>query len=228
MASKSNTYDPDGDLVLILTAPEEKESTSPNTANTEAPKDKPSKEIRVLVSSKAMTLVSPVFKAMLRHQTFKEGHDLAKGTAEIPLPDDDATTFKIILHIIHHNVSQVPRKLDLIAATNMAILVDKYQIHDVMILYSEIWVKELRTSSPLPSSLSATLPRWLCISWVFDLYDDFNLLTKIAQIESKGCLQTVHFAPWDLPDLPIPSRVFGISPRPSILGKRSLHYYRNN
>lgn len=216
MASETITFDPDGDLVLILTAFEEQHIISAETnsltvlatGSTNSPKEKPSKELRMLVSSKIMTLVSPVFKAMLRHQTFKEGYDLANGQAEIPLPEDDAFATQILLNIFHYRVNMVPRKVDINTATNIAILVDKYRLHPTVLFYSELWIKELKGSSPLPRALTATLLPWLCISWVFDLADEFKHLTWIAQGASAGSLQNASFAQ---KDLPIPTRVFGMS-----------------
>jgi len=67
---------------------------------------------------------------------FKEGHDLAKGTAEVPLPDDDPTAFQILLDIIHHRYRRVPKKLDLDTVAEIAILVDKYQVHEYVIMSS--------------------------------------------------------------------------------------------
>jgi hypothetical protein len=181
----------------------------------------------MLVSSKAMTLVSPVFKAMLRHQAFKEGHDLANGQAEIPLPDDDSVALQILLDIIHHHIGRAPRNVDLHTATNIAILIDKYQVHEVVLLYSEIWIK-LKSSSPLPFTLTATLLPWLCISWVFGLIDEFNHLTRVTQITSIGGFQNTRFAQQDIPDLPIPTRVFGISTNPSQLYQKANIYHRND
>jgi hypothetical protein len=77
-----------------------------------------------------MSLVSPVFRAMLQHGSFKEGHDLAKGTAEVPLPDDKPAAFQILLDIIHHRFRLVPKEIDFDTATEIAILVDKYQVHE--------------------------------------------------------------------------------------------------
>src|SRR3954466_2087820 len=85
-------------------------------------------ETRMHVSSKHLTLASPVFHAMLKRSVFKEGIDLAAGgTVEIPLPDDNPAAFGILLWMIHGKFSQVQRKVDLKLLAKIAILVDKYQ-----------------------------------------------------------------------------------------------------
>jgi hypothetical protein len=69
---------------------------------------------RMLVSSKHMTLASPIFKAMLRTGTFSEGQELARrGKAEINLPEDDPTAFTILLNVIHGHGSRLPFIVDL-------------------------------------------------------------------------------------------------------------------
>lgn len=66
----------------------------------------------LLVSSKSMSLASPVFKTMLG-ESFKEGEALrADSKVTIPL-DDDAVTFVILANFIHHKTSSVPVKADL-------------------------------------------------------------------------------------------------------------------
>ena len=70
--------------------------------------------VHMLVSSKHMMLVSPVFKAMLQASTFKEGQKLsAAGKVEVPLPEDDSTAFEVVLNIIHGRNKLVPRVLSL-------------------------------------------------------------------------------------------------------------------
>ena len=79
-----------------------------------------------------MTLASSVFKAMLNGH-FMEGRLLAEmGMVEVPLPDDDPTAFTILLDIIHGRGSRVPRKLNLTLLTDIAVLVDKYRLHEVV------------------------------------------------------------------------------------------------
>lgn len=124
------TFDPEGDLILILIQHSEEEATHPEdnddtlassdeispiladdfaSSNTLVqypicdPKSEREKEIRMLVSSRHLMLASPVFKAMLQHSNFKEGEELhSTGKVSIPLPDDDPDAFKILLDIIQY------------------------------------------------------------------------------------------------------------------------------
>lgn len=162
-----------------------------------------SKETRMLVSSKHMIHVSPVFKAMFRHETFAEGRELAKGKAVVPLPDDDPFAMRILLNLIHSNYRKVPRIVDLDTMTSIAILADKYELTDVLYTHSELWLKELKKTVPV--SLTQDLLPWLAISCVFNMAPEFKHLTRIATLESSGDLGLGESEQ----DLPIPAHVFG-------------------
>lgn len=59
------------------------------------------KQVRMLVSSKHMSVASPVFKAM-RQASSQEGIELKKtGKAELSLRDEDSKAWNILLDIIH-------------------------------------------------------------------------------------------------------------------------------
>lgn len=235
MAVELLTFDPDGDLLMILAdgvekgeptdgdgevdgTPEQKatqlalpdiftsttlsdiEGNSYEPLETEAPKSQ--KEIHMLVSSKHLMLASPVFKAMLQHNNFKEGDTLrSSGQAKVPLPDDDPTALKILLDIVHGRVRAVPRQVTLKVMTELSVLVDKYQMLEVVELYVEVWMNTLKTSVPM--FFTADLLAWLSISWVFGLADIFKQISRIAMRGSTD-LFGAHES-----HLPIPQPVFG-------------------
>jgi hypothetical protein len=196
----TGTTENTGDAVNQASAGTDDTEMVTDGLGSDAPTPTPSKkEIRFLVSSKHMILVSPAFRAMLQHSNFKEGVALSEGAAEVPLPDDEPTSWKIILDIIHHNTRSVPQQVDLQTMTNIAVLVDKYQLGDLLWLHAGIWINHLKKSLPKP--LAADLVPWLCISWVFKLETEFKHLTCIPLRLSTGDLQNDR-------DLPIPDRVF--------------------
>ncbi len=235
MAVELLTFDPDGDLLLVLAdgvekgestdgdrevdgTPEQKatqlalpdiftsttlrdsEGNSYEPLETEAPKFQ--KEVHMLVSSKHLMLASPVFKAMLQHNNFKEGDTLrSSGQVKVPLPDDDPTSLKILLDIVHGRVRAVPRQVTLKIMTELSVLVDKYQMLEVVELYVEVWMNTLKTSVPM--FFTADLLAWLSISWVFGLADIFTQISRIAMRGSTD-LFGAHES-----HLPIPQPVFG-------------------
>ncbi|KAE9378227.1 hypothetical protein N431DRAFT_435400 [Stipitochalara longipes BDJ] len=236
MAVEIISFDPDGDLLLILNDSVENDdptrsdgldggaleqtatqfslpdlfaSTSLSRLEREPAESPPleieppkfQKEIHMLVSSKHLMLASPMFKAMLQHSNFKEGDELrSSGQVKVPLPDDDPAALKILLDIVHGRVRQVPRHVNLTTMTELSVLVDKYQMLEVVELYVEMWMSTLKTSVPM--FFTADLLAWLSISWVFGLGDIFKQISRIAMRGSTD-LFGAHES-----HLPIPQPVF--------------------
>lgn len=248
MAVELLTFDPDGDLLLLLTdsleveeptessdkedttiertadenflehftatrlSPVERSPTDMRPAEVEPTKSQ--REIHMLVSSKHLMLASPVFKAMLQHSTFKEGDTLqTSGQVKVPLPDDDPTALKILLDIVHGRVRQVPRQVNLKVMTDLSVLVDKYQMLEIVELYAEIWMSTLKSSVPI--FFTADLLPWLSISWVFGLADQFKQVSRIAMRGSTELFGAREEY------LPIPQHVFGKSQQSSMKSNRS-------
>lgn len=90
--------------------------------------------VHMLVSSKILLMVaSPVFKAMLLQGNFREGRELqTTGKLSLPLPDDNPDAMRILMDIIHYRNRQVAKKLLFRMLVHIAILVDKYQLLEVV------------------------------------------------------------------------------------------------
>ena len=147
------------------------------------------------VSSKHLTLASPIFKAMLQPK-FKEGLQLhSHGYAELPLPDDNSAALLILLNLIHGQFRKVPRKIDLWMLAELAVLVDKYELLETTEMLLDYWLPHLRCTIPLV--LNDDLLPWICISRVFRKPDIFEKVTKVAQLESEGLLEVSE---WPIPE----------------------------
>lgn len=170
--------------------------------------EEPGTEVRMLVSAKHMMLVSPVFRAMLQRDTFKEGGELlSKGKVEVPLPDDDVSAFIIILDIIHGRNRRVPRQVSLDMLTSITILVDKYQLVESVEAYSDGWINNPKLSLPqkyFAKEEVLAVHKWISISWVFSLHDKFKSMTKLLEL---GCYDEIGGTIDE--DLPIPEIVIG-------------------
>ncbi|KAL2071714.1 hypothetical protein VTL71DRAFT_12949 [Oculimacula yallundae] len=142
-------------------------------------------EINMLVSSKHMKLSSPVFRAMLQRDGFKEGQILeATGSVEIPLPDDDPEAMTILLDVVHGRNRMVPRKVTLKTLTAIAVLADKYQMVEVLEAFSNSWIKRLKPKLPteyLEAEDELSIFRWLKISWVFSKAKEFKAMTRLME-----------------------------------------------
>ncbi|KAB8295026.1 hypothetical protein EYC80_006973 [Monilinia laxa] len=200
------TCDPDGDLVLVLIRELEQEGTNEVAVSGEVAESlskevyMASEDVHMLVSSRHMSLASPVFRAMFQRNNFKEGRELAaNGKAEISLPDDGPDAFAILMCIIHGRNRSVPRRVDLDLLSRISTLVDKYQLHEVVEVMSDRWISQLEPE--LPEEFTDDLLPWLSISWIFEKPSVFKEVTRIAERQSNGRIGE------DRDDIPIPNRV---------------------
>ncbi|KAM5439740.1 hypothetical protein MferCBS31731_004150 [Microsporum ferrugineum] len=154
-------------------------------------------EITVCVSSRHLILASAVFRAMLQHG-FGESRVLrAAGSVKISLPDDDPDAFLIILNIIHGHLRQVPLEVDLQTFTQLAILVDKYELHERIEVFAGFWFDNLKPA--IPECYTDEVPFWTCICWVFNKPEEFKRVTRLVLRQGRG---TLLFG-----ELPVPSLV---------------------
>ena len=93
------------------------------------------------VSSKVLSLASPVFKALFSPK-FSEGTALSISQAvpEIRLPDDDPEAMQLILHILHHG-KNAPGILRIELLEKVAVLCDKYDIVKIFAAWSDLWLQ---------------------------------------------------------------------------------------
>jgi hypothetical protein len=74
----------------------------------------------VRVSSRHLVLASRTLKLLLPN------------SPEWPLLDDEPNAVLILLSVIHGRYRNVPRNVDLATLTEIAILVDKYDLHEAV------------------------------------------------------------------------------------------------
>jgi hypothetical protein len=158
-----------------------------------------SRYVRFQVSSKHLQLASAHFQKML-NGSWLEGNTLRQqGTVEIPVIACDPNTLLILLNVIHGHIRSVPRSATVKKLTELAILVDYYQCHEVIEMLSDMWIGDLHRYVPRRSM--EDVAQWLWISWVFQKDDIFKEKTWIAQSESDTAFRSFG--------LPIPDPIIG-------------------
>ena len=74
-----------------------------------------------------------MFRTMLSNTKFAEGHELKeKGCVKIHLPDDNPVVMIVLLHFVHQGSCYFTEKLSLATLAEVAILVDKYCMQQVV------------------------------------------------------------------------------------------------
>lgn len=102
----------------------------------------PSKNVSLRVSSKALSLASPVFAALFSPR-FSEGQPLSSSTEarNVPLPEDDPEAMTQICYAIHF-YRTVPRIISMPLLEKMASLCDKYDLAVALAAWSELWLRD--------------------------------------------------------------------------------------
>ena len=156
----TTTVDPDGDIILEVSSPQDEGKAS------------------FLVSSKILSLASPVFARMLGPD-FKEGSRIGSTTAPttVRLPEDNATAMEIFCQAIHHQISDVRKPVTPVQLESLALLCDKYDCTTVLKPWTTIWVNDARGLEHLQEDSI----KLFFAAYVFDIPEAFSALTwKIA------------------------------------------------
>ena len=136
----------------------------------------------LLVSSKVLTLASPVFEAMFNSR-FKEGlsHYPTSGKPPIPLPDDNAEAVTILCNAIHYRTNEVPNKLASACLENLAIICDKYDCTSALAPWSAMWLQ-----AEIESNAAKNLNKLLSAAYVLDIPDAFSRISWEILLAQAG------------------------------------------
>jgi hypothetical protein len=147
--------DPNGDVILELSSPDGKKN--------------------LLVSSRVLSLASPVFRAMFASR-FKEGlsnHSIPECPHVIHLPEDDAEAFTILCNVLHFRVDEIPRQPDLICLQNIANICDKYDCCSALAAQCTVWLYTWIESQSSPVDWKGLL----FVAYVLDASDPFSRIS---------------------------------------------------
>ncbi|KAF4438719.1 hypothetical protein F53441_12735 [Fusarium austroafricanum] len=147
-------------------------------------------EFRMLVSGKHLELASSLFKTMLTGP-FVEGKADDSGLRRVTASDWDPEAFKIVLTIMHGYHRDVPKSLSLEMLAKLAMIVDYYECHECVELYTDIWLEGLKSEMPTVYGRDCIL--CMFISWVFSQPDMFRNMTQIALRYSGKLIEAENF-----------------------------------
>ncbi|KAJ3544218.1 hypothetical protein NM208_g3183 [Fusarium decemcellulare] len=166
-------------------------------------------EIHFQVSSRHLSIVSPVFRAMIEGK-YKESQPNHQGLMEIGASEWNAQALLILLDIIHGHHRDVPKTLDLEAIVQIGFLVDYYDCLEVVEIFFDRWcvffakwieysVDSLfRYYTPKVQRFGQDETLLLFIAWVFRSGAAFSNLTSSAAFNGERLIET---------DLPIPNKI---------------------
>ncbi|THC97479.1 hypothetical protein EYZ11_003013 [Aspergillus tanneri] len=135
-------------------------------------------KIRVLVSSKHLTLASKYF-----HDRLNAMLDFSESDV-IPACASERDALLILLDVLHCQTRKVPRFITSRMLFMVAVLANHYGCVEAVEAFAEVWLDNLKDQ--VPNEYTDDLPRWIFISWVFRDGEMFQEMTSIAVRESIG------------------------------------------
>ncbi|KAI1742930.1 hypothetical protein F4680DRAFT_410490 [Xylaria scruposa] len=189
--------DPDGDLTLTVG-----ETKCVDNPPSNPPSDEHQTAVIYTVCSKALSRVSPVWKALL-YGGFSESKPSSASTASdwvVKLPDDNPRAMETILNIIHSRFESLPRTTDIISLEDLyqlTVLTDKYDLTAILRPWRSIWMsaaeekcKSLRFDN---CSVTSDLEQLSWVTWEMghsSLFQRVSLqLALHCAIDDNGDLQ---------------------------------------
>ena len=111
----------------------------------------------LIVCSSAMRRASPIWKKML-FGGFRESKP-AEGEWVVALPDDDPAALSTLLHLVHANCSEKPRRLDMASLYNLVVVMDKYDTLRFMRPWKDDWLATVKGASRAKSGPTLCMGR---------------------------------------------------------------------
>jgi hypothetical protein len=140
---------------------------------------------RLLVSSKVLSLASPVFAAMFSPR-FKEGSSLNSDCpSEVPLPEADPEAMTLLCNCLHFRTDHIPRNVEFSLLKALALLCDKYNVAKAISAWNILWLQKWETSE-----CEDGFEGLLVVIYALDCAETFAKMSKKAILDQVGPFDT--------------------------------------
>jgi hypothetical protein len=138
----------------------------------------------VLVSSVALSMISPVFEAMFRGKPAGGKAMSADSPHTFLLTDDDAAAIRTIYRIAHFKTAELPVEMPVHAFADYAMVCEKYQCSTAVQAWSRVWVMHMLRSAPMWN-----FEKVIFATYVPDMPEEFYeaslIITRDRAIDAK-------------------------------------------
>jgi hypothetical protein len=137
-------------------------------------------KVKLRVPSLFLKAASKPFSAMFGPD-WKEGHNILgrDGPVELPMPEDNAATLKLICAIIHHRNKKVPETLAAGDVLGVAVTADKYDCVDALKFATGNWLRPSKNEAGNLMFLTAA-------AYLFQNAQAFKEITRAMILNHDG------------------------------------------
>ncbi|KAL2222526.1 hypothetical protein M432DRAFT_6682 [Thermoascus aurantiacus ATCC 26904] len=163
--------------------------------------------VRLRVSSKILSIASPVFQAMFSPH-FREGSELRSrqdpsSTVEVPLPEDEFLGMWYLCHVLHHRDPWQDREVGYAAIESMARMSHKYDCTHVLQHSCEVLMRPF-----LPKAGSRGYESAILVAYIFNSPEVFREAAANLLANHAGNFQTFRKIPGF--DIQLPDSLFRV------------------
>lgn len=152
-------------------------------------------DVRMRLSSRHLTLASAWFRAELDGPYSNSATSPTAARPDAPRTvqayDWDVEALLALMNIIHGHNRSVPRSVSLEFLAKFAVLVDYYQCHEVVELFSEMWVSQIESEQHNEQS-ERDIWLQIMVSGIFSHSRMFKSVTRSAIMLSRGQRYTLQ------------------------------------
>ncbi|KAK6958394.1 hypothetical protein Daesc_001193 [Daldinia eschscholtzii] len=161
----------------------EQESQSPHTP------DEPTStsSVTFLLSSRHLCLASPYFKRLLGGPWKEAIETSPDGLRHVDAYDWNEKAMLVLMQVIHGRNRKLPGRQSLEELAKFAVLVDYYQCHEAVLLWSTKCVRRITVTDLFDRDTILVI----LVSRVFSEYDLFEEATRVAMRGCEGKLPTL-------------------------------------
>ncbi|USP81652.1 hypothetical protein yc1106_08926 [Curvularia clavata] len=183
------------DSASPIDLPTEERSTEASSVASSKTGDSIHETIEYHVSSSVLKLSSSYFSRCMRN--FKEGiPNENDGRYHVSCKDWNEEAFLILLNALHFRTRRVPRSLPLDMLAKVAQLIEYYRCLEAIEIWTNMWIENLKKSTPIPEDFSQDLMRWMYVASIFELPEEFTRTTVIAIRRSRNIQSLVWNPPF--------------------------------